>query len=94
MKVPLRRCVCCQEKINKCRKVAYFRAFCKVDIIREALRKARLYYMETYLLLGLIGENLSSRRITVGFSEHFAAFSADDDLGEAVVTAVSFVSCR
>lgn len=27
-----------------------FRAFCKVGIIREALRKVRFYYMETYLL--------------------------------------------
>ena len=47
--------------------MAYFRAFCKVGIIREALRKARFYYMETYLLFGLAGEKLSSRRIAVGF---------------------------
>ena len=46
----LRRSVCCQEKINKDWKVAYFRAFCKVSIIREALRKARFSCMETYLL--------------------------------------------
>ena len=35
--------------------VWYFWAFCKVGIIREALRKARFYYMEIYLLLGLTG---------------------------------------
>ena len=29
--------------------------FCKVGIIKEALRKARFYYMEIYLLLGLTG---------------------------------------
>ena len=47
--------------------MAYFRAFCKVGIIREALQEARFYYMETYLLLDLIGENFSNRRIAVGF---------------------------
>ena len=47
--------------------MAYFRAFCKVSIIREALRKARFSCMETYLLFGLIGEKLSSQRITIGF---------------------------
>ena len=62
-----RRCACCQEKINKCRKVAYLRAFCKVGIIREALWKARFYYMETYLLFGLIGEKVDGRKIAVGF---------------------------
>lgn len=45
-----RRYVCCQEKINKCQKVAHFQAFCEVGIIREALRKARFSRMETYLL--------------------------------------------
>ena len=45
-----RRSACCQEKINKGQKVAYFRAFCEVSIIREALRKARFSYMEIYLL--------------------------------------------
>lgn len=40
--------------------MAYFRAFCKVVIIREALRKARLSCVETYLLFGLIEEKLSS----------------------------------
>ena len=45
-----RRFVCCQEKINKSQKMAYFRAFCEVSIIRGALRKARFSYMETYLL--------------------------------------------
>nr|DAH02920.1 MAG TPA: hypothetical protein [Caudoviricetes sp.] len=30
--------------------MAYFRAFCEGSIIREALRKARFSYMETYLL--------------------------------------------
>ena len=62
-----RRSVCCQGNKIKCRKSAYFRAFCKVGIIREALRKARFYSMETYLLFGLIGEKLSRRRIAVGF---------------------------
>ena len=61
-----RRCVCCQENKIKCRKVAYFRAFCKVGIIREALRKARFSCMETYLLFSLAGEKLNGRRITVG----------------------------
>lgn len=56
----LRRYVCCQEKINKGQKVAYFRAFCEVSIIREALRKARFSCMETYLLFGLTGEKLST----------------------------------
>lgn len=30
--------------------MAYFRDFCEVSIIREALRKARFSCMETYLL--------------------------------------------
>lgn len=47
--------------------MAYFRAFCKVGIIREALRKARFYYMETYLFFGLTGVCLGSRRIAVWF---------------------------
>ncbi len=47
--------------------MAYFRAFCKVGIIREALRKARFSCMETYLFFGMTGENLSSWRIAVGF---------------------------
>ena len=62
-----RRSVCCQENKIKYWKVAYFRAFCKVGIIREALRKARFYYMETYLLFGLIGEKVDGRKIAVGF---------------------------
>ena len=62
-----RRSVCCQENKIKCQKVAYFRAFCKVGIIREALRKARFYYMETYLFFGLIGEKVDGRKIAVGF---------------------------
>ena len=41
-------------------KVAYFRAFCEVGTIREALRKARFSCMETYLLFGLTGEKLST----------------------------------
>lgn len=45
-----RRYVCCQEKINKDQKVAYFRAFCEVSAIRASLRKARFPYMETYPL--------------------------------------------
>ena len=40
--------------------VWYFWAFCKVGIIKEALRKARFYYMEIYLLLGLSGNIISS----------------------------------
>ena len=46
----LKRSVCCQEKTNKSQKMAYFRAFCEVSIIRGALRKARFSYMETYPL--------------------------------------------
>lgn len=46
--------------------MAYFRAFCKVGIIREALRKAQFSCMETYLLFGLNGEKLNGRRIAVG----------------------------
>ena len=38
------------SRINKCQKVVYFRAFCEVSIIREALRKARFSCRETYLL--------------------------------------------
>ena len=63
----LRRYVCCQEKINKSWKVAYFRAFCEVSIIREALQKARFSCMETYLLFGLIKEKVDDRKNAVGF---------------------------
>ena len=48
--------------------MAYFRAFCEVSIIREALRKARFSYMETYLLFSLTGEKVDGRKIEVGFS--------------------------
>ena len=51
----LRRFVCCQEKINKCRKVAHFQTFCKVSIIRKALRKVRFSYMEIYPLSEFAG---------------------------------------
>ena len=47
--------------------MAYFRAFCKVSIIREALRKARFSCMETYLLFSLTGEKVDGRKISVGF---------------------------
>lgn len=47
--------------------MAYFRAFCEVSIIREALQKARFSCMETYLLFSMIGEKFSGRRIAVGF---------------------------
>ena len=47
--------------------MAYFRAFCKVGIIREALRKARLSCMETYLLFGLFKEKVDGQKIAVGF---------------------------
>ena len=47
--------------------MAYFRAFCKVGIIREALRKARFSCMETYLLIGQIGEKVDGRKNAVGF---------------------------
>lgn len=47
--------------------MAYFRAFCEVSIIREALRKARFSCMETYLLFSLTGENVDGRKIVVGF---------------------------
>ena len=54
--IPLRQSAFCREKINKDQKVAYFRAFCEVSIIRGALRKARFSYVETYLLFSLAGE--------------------------------------
>ena len=63
----LRLSVCCQEKINKCQKTAYFRAFCEVSIIREALRKARFSCIETYLLCSLTGEKVYGRKNAVGF---------------------------
>ena len=50
-----RRSVCCQEKINKCRKAAYFRAFCEASIIRNALRKVRFSYIEIYPLSEFAG---------------------------------------
>lgn len=56
----LRRSVCCQEKINKGQKVAYFRAFCEVSAIRAPLRKARVSYMETYPL----GEFAEGRKMS------------------------------
>ena len=40
----------CQEKINNSQKVAYFRAFSEVGIRSLTSEKARLFYMETYLL--------------------------------------------
>ena len=63
----LRRSCWCQGKINKGWKVAYFRAFCKVSIIREALRKARFSCMETYLLCSSTGEKVDDRKNAVGF---------------------------
>ena len=62
-----RRSVCCQEKINKGQKVAYFRDFCEVSAIRASLRKARFSYMETYLLFSLTGAGVDDRKIVVGF---------------------------
>ena len=47
--------------------MAYFWAFCEANIIREALQKARFSCTETYLLFGLIGEKVDSRRNVVGF---------------------------
>ena len=47
--------------------MAYFRAFCEVSIIIEALRKARFSYMETYLLFSLTGEKVYDRKNAVGF---------------------------
>ena len=38
--------------------MAYFRAFCEVSIIREALRKARFSCRETYLLFSLTEEKV------------------------------------
>jgi len=43
--------------------VAYFRAFCEVSIIREALRKAQFSCLETYLLFGLIKEKVDGRKM-------------------------------
>lgn len=62
-----RRSVCCRRKINKGQKVAYFRAFCEVSIIREALRKARFSCRETYLLVSLTEEKVDERKNAVGF---------------------------
>lgn len=62
-----RRSVCCQEKINKSQKVAYFRTFCEVSIIRGALEKARFSCMETYLLVSLTEEKVDERKNAVGF---------------------------
>ena len=45
-----RRSYWCQGKINKCQKAAYFRAFSEVGIKALTSEKARLFYMETYLL--------------------------------------------
>ena len=55
MNSTLRRYVCCQEKINKCQKAVYFRAFCEAAIIRKALRKVRFSYMEIYPLSEFAG---------------------------------------
>ena len=45
-----RRSVCCQENKIKCQKAAYFRAFSEVGNRSLTPEKARLFYMETYLL--------------------------------------------
>ena len=66
-KTQSRRSVCCQEKINKSQKVAYFRAFCEVSIIRGALRKARFSCRETYLFCSSTGEKVDDRKNAVGF---------------------------
>ena len=47
--------------------MAYFRAFCEVSILREALRKARFSCMETYLLFSLTEGKVDLREIAVGF---------------------------
>ena len=47
--------------------MVYFRAFCKVSIIREALRKDRFSCMEIYLLFGLIKEKVDGQKNAVGF---------------------------
>ena len=47
--------------------MAYFRAFCKVSIISEALRKARLSCMETHLLFSLTREKVDGLEIAVVF---------------------------
>ena len=47
--------------------MAYFRAFCEVSIIREALRKVRFSCMETYLFFSLTGEKVDDRKNAVGF---------------------------
>lgn len=47
--------------------MANFRAFCKVSIIRETLRKTRFSCMETYLLFGLIKEKVDGRKNAVEF---------------------------
>ena len=46
----LRLCACCQGKINKCQKAAYFRAFFGGLDLCQTPEKARLFYAETYLL--------------------------------------------
>ena len=45
-----RRWFYCQEKKNKSQKVVYFQDFSEVRIRSQTLEKARLFYMETYLL--------------------------------------------
>ena len=55
-----RRSVCCQEKINKYQKAAYFQTFCKISIIRGALRKVRFSYMEIYPLSEFAGQLIVS----------------------------------
>lgn len=47
--------------------MAYFRAFCEVSIIREALRKARFSCMEIYPLFNLTREKVDDPKIVVGF---------------------------
>lgn len=51
--------------------MSYFRAFCEVSIIREALREARFSCMETYLLFSLIKEKVDGRKNVVGFAVKF-----------------------
>lgn len=53
--------------------MAYFRAFCKVGIIRDALRKARFSCIETYLLQKMCQHQFSKEDITTEVQEYYAS---------------------
>ena len=61
--------------------MAYFRAFCEVSIIREALQKARFSCMETYLLFSLTGEKVDGRKNAVGFRQWIGCYGRSEMRG-------------